>query len=455
MVQENDKRGNLMEKKRDTWSSGVGFVLAAAGSAVGLGNLWKFPYVVGKNGGGAFVLIYLAILFSIGVTMILGEIVIGRAMKKNVYGSYRAVSKRFAHVGIIGVVTGFLILSFYSAVGGWTIKYLLTYVSGGIRGASDQYFNAFTRSDIQTVLFQLIFLVLTAVIVWRGISGGIEKASKIMMPVLFIILIVLVVRSVTLPNAIQGIEFFLKPDFSKVTPSVVLAAMGQVFFSLSVGMGTLITYGSYIDKKQNIAKTSWYIPILDTMVALMGGFAILPAVFSFGFAPSEGPGLAFITIPAIFSKMPLGTLFGFLFFLLLLFAALTSSISMLEVMVSFVTEELHMPRKKAVPLLSGLVVIAAVPCALSTGALAEVKLFGKTVFDLFDFLASNVLMPIGGFLMCIFIGYIWGPKNAIREITNHGTIKFRLGGIWVFLIRYLAPIVVVLILLSSTGILRI
>lgn len=441
-------------KEREKWSSGIGFILAAAGSAVGLGNLWKFPYIVGKNGGGAFVLIYLAFLFTIGLSVILGEMVIGRATQKNVYGAYRSVSPKFAKVGTLGIITGFLIICFYSAVGGWTVRYMLAYLTTGVSGDPALYFSQFTASPWQSIGCQILFLLITAFIVYRGIAHGIEKASKLMMPMLFVILLVLVVRSLTLPNAMEGVRFFLKPDFSKVTSHTVVAALGQAFFSLSVGMGTLITYGSYIDKKENLQKTAFYVPLLDSIVAMLGGFAILPAVFSFGFAPTEGPSLTFITLPAVFESMPFGRVFGILFFILLFFAAVTSAISMYEVIIAYLVEEKKISRKKAVIGLTCVIALFAAPCALSQGILADFKLFGKTVFDLFDFTASNILMPVGGILMCIFIGYIWKPKNAVEEIRNQGKFSFPLKGIWTFVIKYAAPIAIVVVLLSATGIVK-
>lgn len=437
-------------KKRDAWSSRAGFILASAGSAVGLGNLWKFPYVVGKNGGGAFVLVYLAIMFTVGLSVVIAEIVLGRATHKNVVGAYRQLDKRFSHAGLLCVITAFGVISFYSAVGGWTTKYMFTYIFTGLKNTTPEaYYQSFMSSSWQTVLFQWLFMLATAVIVYKGIAHGIERASKMIMPILLLILIILAVRSMTLPNAMEGVKFFLMPDFSKLTAKTVLYAMGQVFFSLSVGCGTLITYGSYMKPSENIPKTATFIPFIDTFIAMLGGFAILPAVFAFGLEPGEGPGLTFQTLPHVFANLPGGRIFGALFFVLLFFAAVTSSISMLEILVTYLTEEKQLSRKKAVLLLTAIILVLGLPCALSGGVLSELTIGGKTIFDLFDFTSSTILMPVGGLMMCIFIGYFWKPKNAIDELTNHGTVPMRFQRSWSFIIKFIAPIVIFSVIITS------
>lgn len=442
----------MKEKQREQWSSRAGFVLAAAGSAVGLGNLWKFPYIVGKNGGGAFMIIYVIMLFSIGLCVVLGEIAIGRATQKNVFGAYRKIDKRFSWLGVLGLIAVFLVICFYSTIGGWVIKYLAASITTGIGAEAKQYFDTFKVSPVQTAVCQILFIIATAVIVGMGVQKGIEKASKIMMPMLFVILIILCIRSLTLSNAGEGVKFLLKPDFSKLSVNTVIAALGQAFFSLSAGIGTLITYGSYLSRDEHIKKTAIYIPLLDTAIAILAGLAIMPAVFSFGLEPNAGPELTFITLPIIFEHMMFGRFFEILFFILLFFAAITSSISMFENILAFLSEELHMPRVRAAVILCFVISAASLPCAFSTNILADFKLFGKTVFDFFDFTASNVLMPLCGVLMCIFIGYVWKTKNAVYEITNHGRLPFRLAGVWSALIRYVAPAVIFIVLLFSIGV---
>lgn len=446
---------NLNEtKQRDQWGSKIGFILAAAGSAVGLGNIWKFPYLAGSNGGGAFVFVYFAILIVVGFTLMMAELTIGRHTQLSPVGAYRKIKAKWAWVGAIGVIAGFLILSFYSVIGGWVINYIVKALTGGFHVAdSSQFatiFTSFITSPIEPIIYQAIFMVLTVGIVIGGISGGIEKYSKILMPGLFIMLIVVVLRSLTLPNAMEGVKFFLVPDFSEITPSVILSALGQVFFSLSLGMGAMITYGSYLSKEENLVTSSFQIPLLDTAVALLAGLAILPAVFSFGFSPEQGPGLLFITLPAVFDAMPLGTIFGFLFFVLVLFAAVTSSISLLEVSVSYVVDELNWDRKKASLLLGLIIFILGVPSSLGLGVWDHISLVkGKDILDSVSFVAENIFLPLGGMLLCIFIGWVWGLDNAYKEVTNEGKIKFGLMHVWGFLVKYVAPIAILIVFIQG------
>lgn len=446
---------NLNEtKQRDQWGSKIGFILAAAGSAVGLGNIWKFPYLAGSNGGGAFVFVYFAILIVVGFTLMMAELTIGRHTQLSPVGAYRKIKAKWAWVGAIGVIAGFLILSFYSVIGGWVINYIVKSLTGGFHVAdSSQFatiFTSFITSPIEPIIYQAIFMVLTVGIVIGGISGGIEKYSKILMPGLFIMLIVVVLRSLTLPNAMEGVKFFLVPDFSEITPSVILSALGQVFFSLSLGMGAMITYGSYLSKEENLVTSSFQIPLLDTAAALLAGLAILPAVFSFGFSPEQGPGLLFITLPAVFDAMPLGTIFGFLFFVLVLFAAVTSSISLLEVSVSYVVDELNWDRKKASLLLGLIIFILGVPSSLGLGVWDHISLVkGKDILDSVSFVAENIFLPLGGMLLCIFIGWVWGLDNAYKEVTNEGKIKFGLMHVWGFLVKYVAPIAILIVFIQG------
>ncbi|QZY57208.1 sodium-dependent transporter [Crassaminicella profunda] len=441
------------KNKRDKWGSKIGFVLAAAGSAVGLGNLWKFPYSVGNNGGGAFVMIYMIFLILIGLPLMLAAITLGRKTQLSAVGAYRSLKKNWAFVGGLGVLCGFFILAFYSTVGGWVIYYCIKAFTGGLAIKDPEVlggiFGGFISSPASSIMYQGIFLILTLLIVIRGISSGIEKASKIMMPALFGMIILIAIRSVTLPGASAGIEFFLVPDFSKINMDVVMNALGQVFFSLSIGMGVMVTYGSYLDKDTNLLGPAASIPVLDTMVAILAGFATLPAVFAIGFKASSGPGLMFVTLPAVFASMPFGKLFCILFFVLVLFAALTSSISMLEVCVSYFVDEKGANRTKAAMMIIVIMYIVGIPAALSMGPWKDLHILGNlNFFDFYDKLTSNILLTSGGLLLSIFVGWIWGADNAIEEIEKMG-VKFTLAPLWKFLIKYIVPPAVFIILINS------
>lgn len=440
---------------RGQWASNIGFILAAAGSAVGLGNIWKFPYLAGANGGGAFVVIYLVMIVIIGFVIMLGEMAIGRNTHLSSVGAYKKLSEKWAFVGFIGVVVGFCILAFYSVIGGWVLNYIGKYLIGGISGAeAGNYFSGFIASTTQPIVWHLVFMVLCCVIVLKGIAGGIEKASKFMMPALFILLVIIAIRSVTLDGAMEGIKFFIKPDFSKVTIGTVMAALGQAFFSLSLGMGAIITYGSYLGNTENLEKNAVIIPAIDTAVALLAGFAVLPAVFAFGFEPGAGPSLMFITLPSVFDSMPFGQFFGILFFILILFAALTSAISLLEVVVAFVIDTFKIERKKATIIISTILFFIGIPCSLANGpVMKDVLIFGYNFFDFMSFLAENLLMPLGGLLMCIFIGYVWGVDNISDEISCNGKYRFRSKPFFVIMIKYIAPVLIFIIWLNAIGVL--
>ena len=448
-----------MTNERGQWSSKLGFILAAAGSAVGLGNLWKFPYKAGINGGGAFVIVYIAVLFLVGFSLMIAEIALGRKTQLNALGAYRAINKNWGFAGGIGILAGFIILSFYAVIGGWVIKYLFDSVNGSLFkiNAVDYggHFGSFISSSGSPLFYQGLFMVLTLVIVLGGVSSGIEKASKIMMPALFVMMFILMIRSVTLPGAIEGVKFLFKPDFGKAfTPKVIVDAMGQVFFSLSLGMGCMITYGSYLPKGTNIPFSGTMILILDSFVALLAGLVILPAVFSFGFEPGAGPGLMFITIPAIFSKMTFGNIFAIIFFLLVLFAALTSSISLLEVCVSYVVDEFKKNRIISSVVLSLIIFLIGIPSSFANGAWSDFKILGYNFFDFMDMFASNILLPLGGLLLCIFVGWVWNTKNAVHEIQNEGSLKFSIAPLWSFIIKFVSPIIIIVIFLTNFGIIK-
>ena len=441
--------------ERGQWGSNIGFILAAAGSAVGLGNIWKFPYLAGANGGGAFVFIYLAMVVIIGFVIMLGEMTIGRNTHLSSVEAYKKINKKWAFVGIIGVVVAFCILSFYSVIGGWVLNYISKYITGGIPGSeASTYFSSFISGTTAPIMWHFIFMVSCCIIVLKGIAGGIEKASKIMMPALLILLIVVVIRAVTLEGAMAGIEFFLKPDFSKVTISTVMAALGQAFFSLSLGMGAVITYGSYLGKNENLEKNAVIIPGIDTVVALLAGFAILLAVFAFGLEPTAGPSLMFITLPSVFDSMAFGQIFGLLFFILILFAALTSAIALLEVVVAFVIDTFKINRKIATIGMALIIFLIGIPCSLANGpVMGDVLIFGFNFFDLMSFVAESVLMPLGGLLMCVFIGHVWGIDKAVDEISCEGKYSFKSRKFFIVMIKYVAPILIFIIWLNAIGIL--
>lgn len=445
-----------MENNRGSWSSRFGFLMAAVGSAVGLGNLWKFPYLAGENGGGAFVLVYIGLVILLGFTLMLAEMTIGRHANSDAYGSYNKIKKGWGFVGGFGILSGFLILSYYSVVGGWVMKYIVASFTGtGTDKAA--FFGNFISSPVEPLVYHLIFMGLTAIIVIRGISGGIEKAAKFLMPALFVLLVVTVIRSVTLDGAMEGIKYFVTPNFSEITLKVVIAALGQVFFSLSLGMGIMVTYGSYLRKDEDLEKDAFIIPSLDSLVAILAGFAILPAVFALGFKPGEGPGLMFITLPAVFENMPLGSIFGALFFILVFFAALSSSISLMEVTVAFGIDKLKWSRKTSVIIFTTLMFIIGIGASLSMGEWSDFLIpwiDGKSygIFDFLDVLTSYYLLPLGGLLGALFIGFVWGVPNAVKEIKIGS--KFVTEKLWSILIKFVVPILVFLILLSTTGLLN-
>ncbi|MFC2152111.1 sodium-dependent transporter [Bacteroidota bacterium] len=451
---------NIDFSKRDSFSSKFGVIAATAGSAVGLGNIWRFPYVAGESGGGAFVLLYLGFILLIGVPVMLSEFIIGRRAKLNAFGSFKklAPGKPWFLVGLMGIVAAFLILAFYSTIAGWTLEYIIQSLTNSFSGKSSaelkQTFETFQAGTFRPILWQLIFMGLTAWIVLAGIKDGIEKYTKILMPLLFVLIIVMCIRAVTLPGAAKGLEFLFKPDFSKITWGVVLEALGQAAFSLSIGMGALITYGSYIRKDNNLSTTAIQVSITDTLMAILAGVMIFPAVFAFGLKPDEGFGLVFIVLPNIFEQMAGGYIFSIIFFILLAVAALTSTISVLEVVVAYFVEELKIPRKKATLIGSVSISVLGILCTLSFGKLGSLQLFNKTIFGIFDYLTANILLPVGAFLIVIFLGWFLGKKVIENELSNEGSLKNRLLGLFVFIIKFIAPVAIALVFLNSTGILK-
>lgn len=440
---------------RDSFSSKFGIIAAAAGSAVGLGNIWKFPYVAGQNGGGAFMLIYLFFVLLIGVPVMMSEFAIGRKGQKNAYGSFSVIAPRtrWNLIGFMGVVAAFFILAFYSAVAGWTLEYILHSVTHRFAGQTtndlSNAFNSFISNPIRPIFWQLIFMVLTALIVLAGIKKGIEKYTKILMPLLFFLIVLLCIRSVTLDTEYKGLKFLFTPDFSKVNAKTILYALGQAFFSLSLGMGALITYSSYFGKNEKLGNTALEVSVADTVIAILAGVMIFPAVFAFGIEPSSGPSLVFITLPGIFQKMPGGDFFGALFFILLAVAALTSTISLLEVVVAFFSEELKISRKKATAIATLAISVLGIFASLSFGPLKDFTLFNKSIFDILDYTASNVLLPLGGLLIVVFVGWFAG-KNILRnELSNNESLKIRYFTLFQFIVKFIAPLAIAAIFIYS------
>ncbi len=440
---------------RESFSSSFGILVALAGSAVGLGNLWRFPYLVGENGGAAFILIYLAFVFLLGIPILLSEFIIGRRSQASARKAFQilAPDENWGFVGLLAVICCTLILSFYSVVGGWGIEYLVKSFKFDFTSASDEnlasMFSTFSTSTWTPLICHTVFLSVTAGIVVSGVKKGIESFSKVMMPVLFVIMIGIAIRSLTLPGGEAGVAYLFKPDWSEVDGHTFLAALGQAFFSLSLGSGMVITYGSYVKKHEHILKLSVETALADTIFALIAGCAIMPAVFAFGISPGEGPGLVFITLPYIFGKLPMGGYIAILFFFALLLAALTSSISVMEVIIASAMEEFKLKRKTAViSVFLGIWVLGCL-CSLSLGPLNEWKVVGKTIFDLFDYLSANVLMLIGGLLVVFFVAWKLGKKAMHDELTNGGTLKIPN---WVidtlyFLLRFIAPAAIVIIMI--------
>lgn len=523
----------MSKEKREHWSSSLGFVLAAAGSAIGLGNIWKFPYIAGENGGGAFVMVYLLSIMVIGLPVMLCEITIGRKTQKNPVGAYKMLYKGNSHTanmigfglvftaialiffnqigwsiiflgvgllilkfgwtvaGMLGVFSGFVILSYYSVVGGWTLGYIFKSFTGQLNftevAQAKESFGSFISSPWLMISLHLAFMVICAVILIRGVRKGIELWSKILMPVLFVLLLVLILRSITLPNAINGVSFFLSPDFSKLSGEGVLTALGHAFFTLSLGMGAMITYGSYISREENIFTSTLSIVALDTLIAILAGLAIFPAVFAQGFSPTEGPGLVFNVLPTVFNSIPFGWLWAGLFFLALSIAAITSGMSLLEVVVAYCVDELKWPRTLSILLsttiIAGLGIFSAVSIAnwnkIEWMQIALQKAFDvhqPSFLEMMDLLSSNWLLPLSGLACSLFVGWIWGTRKAIKEI-RHGSHNFAdvhliallaglkddpshnnsqyhvltLASLWGIFIRFLTPVAVMIAFLHKVG----
>lgn len=446
--------------KRDSFGSKLGIIAAAAGSAIGLGNIWRFPYIAGENGGGAFLLVYLFFIIVIGVPVMLSEFVIGRSAQRNPLGALKQLAPKtyWFLVGFLGIAAAFFILAFYTTVAGWTLEYLYLAITNGFKGMGAEQmstmFEQFRSSGMRPVVWQAVFMFFTAFIVYRGIKNGIEKYTKILMPALLLIIIVLAIRAITLPGGGEGLIFLFKPDFSKLTANGVMQALGQSFFSLSIGMGALITYGSYISKKDNLGITAISVTAADLLIAVLAGVAIFPAVFAFGIQPEAGPGLVFITLPMIFQQMAGGYFFSLIFFLLLSIAALTSTISLLEVVVAYMSEELNINRKKSTIIGALSIAVLGVFCTLSQGPLPGLRIGERNLFDLLDFSSANIMLPLGGLFIVIFAGWFMGVDKVFDELSNSGKLNVRYKHAFLFIIRFIAPIGIALVFLNGIGILN-
>ena len=444
--------------KRDSFGSRFGALVAMAGSAVGLGNLWRFPYLVGENGGAAFIIVYVILSFVICLPIFVSEFVIGRRSQKNAYSAFRDLSggSAWRWVGLFTIIVPLIVLSYYSVIGGWSIEYLLksltfSFTGGESQSALSTMFSDFVSSAWGPLLVHTGFLLVTTLIVMVGIKDGIEKFSKVMMPMLFFIVIGIAIYSMTLPGAKAGLDYLFNPDFSKINGKAIAAALGQAFFSLSLGFGTIMTYASYVDKKENPLFQSVATASSDLMFALVAGMAIMPAVFAFGISPQTGPGLVFETLPYVFGQMPAGGFIAILFFLALLVAAVTSSISMLEVAVAYLVEEKKISRIWACVILFAICWIVGAVCSLSFGPLSHIKIDGGNIFDFFDNLSSNILMTLGSLLTVLFVGWRLKKTDVYDEFTNGGTLSTnaRIFGVLWFLIRYICPLAILIIFISG------
>lgn len=446
--------------KRAQFATRMGVIAATVGSAVGLGNIWRFPYEAGEHGGGAFLVLYIVCVMLLGIPVMIAEFVIGRSTHRNAISALQMLKpgSKFHWVSYVGIMASLMILSFYSVVAGWIVEYLFQSISGGLSGHTAQeyseMFGAFTANPYRSVLWTMLFLLINFLVLRRGIEKGIERLSNIMMPILFLILIVFCVNSVLLPNSSAGLSFLFNPDFSKLTPKVVLGALGQAFFSLSLGLTCLLTYASYFSDKTPIVRSATIVAVLDTVVAIMSGIIIFPAVFSFGLEPAAGPKLVFEILPGIFQQMPGGYFWAVAFFLLLFFASITSTISMSEISIAYFVEVRKMSRSNATLANTLIALVFGMLCALSFGVLSDFRLFGMTLFELFDYVSSNVLLPIGGVMLAVFVGWIVDRKVVDEQLTDYGTRRITLKHPIYFCIRYVAPICITLIFLYGLGLLR-
>ena len=438
--------------QRENWTTRLGFILAAAGSAVGLGNIWRFPFVTGTNGGAAFLFIYLIAIILIGYPLMVTEMTLGRKTQRNPVGAFKALAPNTPWwlVGALGVLTGFVILSYYSVVAGWSLAYIFKALGGF---TSDMAFGDIFVGHITGVgvpiFWHAVFMIITIGVISAGVVKGIQRAVKTLMPILFILLLVLIFRSVTLDGAGEGLRFYLSPDFSEITAQTFMDAIAQAFFTLSLGMGAMITYGSYLSEDENIGDNAAYVVGLDTLIAVLSGLAIFPALFALtDVAPDAGPGLTFITLPAVFAEMPLGSFFGFLFFLLLSIAALTSAISLLEVVVAWAVDEKDMERKRASIIVGIIIFIVGIPPVLGYSTWGDFSFLGFDILDTYDWFANSIFLPLGGLLTAVFAGYVWKAKN-LQDEANKKSGVINIGEWYGFLVKIVVPIAIAVVMVVS------
>lgn len=451
----------MTEEKRGSFGSKIGIILATAGSAVGLGNVWRFPYMTGENGGAAFILVYIVFIFLLGIPGMVNEFIIGRHSASNAARAYHKMSRGrpWRGVGLLGILCSTIILGFYSVVAGWCLQYLYASIAGQLSGDADyvrSYFQEFSSSLLRPILWSVGFVLLTHLVIIRGVKKGIERISKLLMPTLFVLLIILVIASCMLPGAMAGVEFLFKPDFSKITSDVILAALGQSFFSLSLGTACLCTYASYFGRETNLLKSAVQISIIDTIIAILAGLMIFPAAFSVGVSPDSGPSLVFITLPNVFQQafasMPIvGYVISILFYALLAVAALTSTISMHEIGTAYFHEELKRPRVQAAWIVTVGACVIGMLSSMSCGA-CNLRLLGMSLMDFFDCITAQYMMPIGALLTSLYIG--WGARTAVvnREFTNCGTVYRRLFPVYLFMVRFICPILITIVFLNQLGV---
>ena len=451
----------MTEEKRGSFGSKIGIILATAGSAVGLGNVWRFPYMTGENGGAAFILVYIVFIFLLGIPGMVNEFIIGRHSASNAARAYHKMSRGrpWRGVGLLGILCSTIILGFYSVVAGWCLQYLYASIAGQLSGDADyvrSYFQEFSSSLLRPILWSVGFVLLTHLVIIRGVKKGIERISKLLMPTLFVLLIILVISSCMLPGAMAGVEFLFKPDFSKITSDVILAALGQSFFSLSLGTACLCTYASYFGRETNLLKSAVQISIIDTIIAILAGLMIFPAAFSVGVSPDSGPSLVFITLPNVFQQafasMPIvGYVISILFYALLAVAALTSTISMHEIGTAYFHEELKRPRAQAAWIVTVGACVIGMLSSMSCGA-CNLRLLGMSLMDFFDCITAQYMMPIGALLTSLYIG--WGARTAVvnRELTNCGTVYRRLFPVYLFMVRFICPILIAIVFLNQLGV---
>mgnify|MGYP002658514395 FL=1 len=449
-------------EKRGNFGTELGMILATAGGAVGLGNVWRFPYMTGENGGAAFILVYICCVLMLGIPCMLSEFIIGRHGASNTYRAYSLLSggNAWKYVGLLGVATGFLIMGYYAVVSGWCLQYVYASFFGELTGNADfvnRYFAEFSSDPWRPVIWTLAILVITCLVIVNGVRSGIERTSKMLMPTLFILLLVIVVASCLLPGGERGMEFLFKPDFTKLDSDAFLGALGQSFYSLSIAMGCICTYASYFKRQTNLLKSALQVSLLDTLIAVLAGLMIFPAAFSVGVNPGSGPSLVFVTLPNVFNQafaaVPLvGMLVSVFFYALLSLAAITSLMSLHEVSTAFLIEELHITRRTAATFVTAGSLFIGIFCSLSFSDILWLSFGGRSLFDWFDFVTGQIFLPVGGFLTCLFIGWAVPRKLVRDEFTNWGTVSCRVFGVYLFFVRYVCPTAILAVFLHQLGV---